>query len=92
MQTKAKVGKNADGFFKEAAAKDPLSDKRKADQKAVDTAVSSPFPRCSSPSLIRIFARISSGSFEHKYRGSVVCFLAHTVLRDVFTGRVREAP
>jgi hypothetical protein len=47
MQTKAKVGKSADGFFKEAAAKDPLSDKRKADQKAVDTAVSSPFPPCS---------------------------------------------
>ena len=50
MQTKAKVGKSADGFFKEAAAKDPLSDKRKADQKAIDTAVSSPFPPCSAPS------------------------------------------
>ena len=39
VQTKAKVAKSADGFFKEAGAKEELSDARKADQKAVDTAV-----------------------------------------------------
>lgn len=38
-QPKTKVTKNADGFFKEAGAKEELSAARKADQKAVDTAV-----------------------------------------------------
>jgi len=39
LQPKTKITKNADGFFKEAGAKDELSAERKADQKAVDTAV-----------------------------------------------------
>ena len=39
LQPKTKITKNADGFFKEADAKDELSAERKADQKAVDTAV-----------------------------------------------------
>jgi len=36
---KSKVTKSADGFFKETGAKEELSDARKADQKAVDTAL-----------------------------------------------------
>lgn len=39
VQAKSKGTKSADGFFKEAGAKEELSDARKADQKAVDTAV-----------------------------------------------------
>jgi hypothetical protein len=38
-KAKAKVSKNADGFFKTDAPKEELSAARKADQKAVDTAV-----------------------------------------------------
>ena len=38
-KAKSKGTKSADGFFKEAGAKEELSDARKADQKAVDTAL-----------------------------------------------------